>query len=205
MVKEKKKFIYILLVVISFFILNFINLKILYCEVEETRLEQSKDKTTPKDVPKAKEPLTNNKYNVNFFILIAKALFSLLIITALIYFILRFFLKGQRWITRQQKFIQTIATCPLTPNKYIQIVELGNRLLVLGISEHNINLLTEIVDKETIDFIKTQSSKEVDEIPLSFIQHLKKRFAGGEIEQEDLEHKLKFLDKQRQRLKKLEL
>jgi flagellar protein FliO/FliZ len=197
----KRKLLFIIVVVVSFCVVTFIDSKVC-CVAKETKIEQNEKGTKP--IPDEEKPLANRTYDVNFFFLIVKAVFSLLIITALIYFILRFFLKGQRWITKQQKFIQTIATHSLTPNKYIQIVEIGNKLLVLGISEHNINLLTEIVDKEEIDFIKTESAKQEDKIPLSFIQHLKKRMRGEEIKQVDYEEKLKFLNKQRQRLKKLE-
>jgi flagellar protein FliO/FliZ len=197
----KRKLPFIIVVVVSICFVTFIDSKV-YCVAKETKIERNEKGTKP--TPAEEKPLANRAYDVNFFFLIVKAVFSLLIIIALIYFILRFLLKGQRWITKQQKFIQTIGTHSLTPNKYIQIIEIGNKLLVLGISEHNINLLTEIEDKEVIDFIKTQSSKEEDKISLSFIQHLKKRLQGQQIPHSDYEDKLKFLNKQRQRLKKLE-
>ncbi len=196
----KRKLIFGILVVVSLCFVTFIKSKVC-CETITTTVEQSENVDVAKDIIKEKE---NQKYEVNFFVLIAKAVFSLLIITGLIYFILRFFLKGQRWMTKQEGLIQIIGTHPLAPNKYIQIVEIGNKLLVLGVSEHNINLLTEIIDKEIIDFIKIQVSKQEDKMQLSFIQHLKNRFRGQEIEQPNYEEKLKFLDKQRERLKKLE-
>ncbi|MEW6095168.1 MAG: flagellar biosynthetic protein FliO [bacterium] len=196
----KRSFIFSICVVISFCVVTCIESKI--CYGIKAKVEQSsEDIALGED---GKEELAGGKYNINLFVLIIKAIFSLIIITVLIYFILRFFLKGQRWITKQSGLIQIIATHPLAPNKYIQIVEIGNKLLVLGVSEHNINLLTEIVDKEVIDFIKIQSSKQEDKMQLSFIQHLKNKLRVQEIQQTDYDEKLKFLNKQRERLRKLE-
>ncbi|MEW6618110.1 MAG: flagellar biosynthetic protein FliO [bacterium] len=190
--------------------LLFIGLILILSTIESTVLSQpaefnesEKIIDSAKDV--VKETPKKEKYDVNLFVLMGKTVVSLVIIAALIYFVLRFFLKGQRWLTRQQEFIQTIATHFLAPNKYIQIVEIGNKLLVLGISEHNINLLTEIEDKEVIDLIKTQVSRAEDKLQLSFIQHLKKRLMKPQLEQTDYEEKLKFLNKQREKLKSLEL
>ncbi|MEW6607781.1 MAG: flagellar biosynthetic protein FliO [bacterium] len=190
--------------------LLFIGLILILSTIESTVLSQpaefnesEKIIDSAKDV--VKETPQKEKYDVNLFVLMGKTVVSLVIIAALIYFVLRFFLKGQRWLTRQQEFIQTIATHFLAPNKYIQIVEIGNKLLVLGISEHNINLLTEIEDKEVIDLIKTQVSRAEDKLQLSFIQHLKKRLMKPQLEQTDYEEKLKFLNKQREKLKSLEL
>ncbi|MDI6735385.1 MAG: flagellar biosynthetic protein FliO [bacterium] len=170
------------------------------------KLEQTaiQDVALDENTVKEEKKLAGQDYSINFFVLILKAVFSLLIISGLIYFVLRFFLKGQRWLTKQQGLIQIIGTHPLTPNKYIQIIEIGNKLLVLGISDHSINLLTEIRDKEEIDFIKIQFSRQEDKMQLSFIQHLKERISGGEIKQTSYEEKLQFLNKQRERLKKLE-
>lgn len=160
-------------------------------------------KNTAKEEKKqARLVLANQDYSINFFVLILKAVFSLLIITGLIYFVLRFFLSGQRWLTKQQGLVQVIGTHPLTPNKYIQIIEIGNKLLVLGISDHSINLLTEIIDREVIDSIKLQASKEEEKLP--FIEHLRKRLHGQKVlEETNYEDKLQFLNKQRERLKKL--
>jgi len=200
----KRKFTFIFVVVISLYFVTYIEI---YCEAKESKIEQkseTEDVFLSKDVTKAKKEYTGERYDVNLFVLIVKAIFSLVIITVLIYFILRFFLKSQRWITKQQGLIQIIATHPLAPNKYIQIVEIGNKLLVLGVTEHNINLLTEIADKEIIDSIKIQLSKQEEKMQLSFIQHLKNKLWGEEVEEASYDEKLKFLNRQRERLKKLE-
>ncbi len=52
------------------------------------------------------------------------------------------------------------AALPIGQNKMVQIVEVGSRLLVLGITDSNISLLHEITEKDEIDRIKLQSSAE---------------------------------------------
>lgn len=198
---KRLKWTFIVGLGLSFCLTTAMESKICYGAKEKTRVEQNENISSTPKVPK---PLAERDYNINLFTLIAKAIFSLLIITGLIYFTLRFFLKSQRWMTKQHHFIQIIATQPLAPNKYIHLIEIGNKLLVLGVSEQSINLLTEIVDKEVIDFIKTQASSQEEKTPLSFIQHLKERLRGQEIPQTSYEEKLKFLNQQRERLKNLE-
>ena len=48
----------------------------------------------------------------------------------------------------------------LLTNRKLQIVELGNRLLVLGLSDSGIHLITEISDKDSMDKIKLACLKE---------------------------------------------
>jgi len=201
----RKRLTFMILIGVNFCFVICIESKICYGAKEGIKFEQNENVSSIKDVAKTKEPLANREFNVNLFTLIAKTIFSLLIITGLIYFILRFFWKSQRWITKQQGFIQIIATQYLAPNKYIQLIEIGNKLFVIGVSDQSINLLTEIDDKEVIDSIKTQVSRQEDKMSLSFIQHLKEKFHGQEIDQTSSEEKLKFLSKQRERLKNLEL
>lgn len=149
---------------------------------------------------------------ISFFGLIIRVIISLSIIGVLIYLVVRVFFKSQRWIAQGGEIIHVIDTCPLSPvggvasNKYIQIVELGNCLLVLGISDHNINLLTKITEKETIDYIKTQSSKEVGLKGVTFNQLLEKVWKPAPKNPiDDYNKKIDFLKEQKQRLKDLEL
>jgi flagellar biogenesis protein FliO len=56
--------------------------------------------------------------------------------------------------------MQIHAAMPLGQNKMVQLLEVGNKILVLGITDSNINLLKEITDRDEVDRIKLQSSKE---------------------------------------------
>lgn len=94
--------------------------------------------------------------DVNIFFLIIKVALYLVFIGAIILFI--------RWILKKRgriiddEIIKVIGIKTIAPSKYIQIVEFIDRILILGIGE-NINILSEIKDKEEIDLIKTEISK----------------------------------------------
>ena len=46
---------------------------------------------------------------------------------------------------------------PLGPNRSVCTVEMGGRVFLLGVTDHNINLLGEITDKELIEHLHAQS------------------------------------------------
>jgi|GEM_PF-6535290 len=126
--------------------------------------------------------------DINLFWIILKIFLYLLFIIAFAFFIL--------WIFKRKKgtpigLIQIIGTKPIAPGKYIQIVEIIDRILILGIGE-NINILSEITNKETIDLIKEEAGKiEALKNPdLSFAHYLFKK-------------KIDFLDDEEKRLKKI--
>ncbi|MFW6365714.1 MAG: FliO/MopB family protein, partial [Spirochaetota bacterium] len=54
--------------------------------------------------------------------------------------------------------LQVKAMLPLGQNKALQVVEVGSRLLVLGVTDSQISLVREITERDEIDRIKLQSS-----------------------------------------------
>jgi len=77
---------------------------------------------------------------------------------------------------------QILFNLPLGPGKFIKIVEVTGKVLILGITDHNINLLTEIVDKVEIEEIRKRSlsqknfrGKKAVSFYESFLINLKKR------------------------------
>ncbi len=71
-----------------------------------------------------------------------------------------------RYVTRKtglnvhgEDVIQTLAMVPVGQNKYIQVVDLAGRILVLGITDGGISLITEVTGREQIDRIHVMSSR----------------------------------------------
>jgi flagellar protein FliO/FliZ len=152
-------------------------------------------------------PLKEN----NLLGLIARTIMALGVIILIIFGIFRFLFKGQRWMGKNSELMQVLATIPLGSNKYIQMVEMLDRILVLGISDSSINLLLEITDKDTIDLIKTQKSKEFSESGVGFSTQLAGLLKKFQVESQiksqadDFEKKMEFLKKQRERLLNLDV
>lgn len=151
-------------------------------------------------------------YKVNLFAVIVKTILALIVIGLLIVGLLRFFFKDKVALFSGAKCINILASQPLSPNKYMQIVEIGNKLIILGITDSNINLLCEITDTDTVDLIKLQCSSEPQSTGLPFIEHLTgsiKKVLGsfGNMEEKKAkgyEEKIEFLKTQRDRLRRLE-
>jgi len=55
--------------------------------------------------------------------------------------------------------VQTIAVSAVGQNKSIQVVEIAGRVLIVGVTDHQISLISEITAKDEIDRIRLQSSK----------------------------------------------
>lgn len=127
---------------------------------------------------------------INIFWLTIKIFLYLGFIVILI-FLTRWILKRKGKIT-DDEIINVIGTKTIAPGKFIQIVEIVDRILILGVSE-NITILSEIKEKDNIDLIKTEISKERGEkhphIP--FIEYLFKK-------------KIDFIENERDRLRGME-
>jgi flagellar protein FliO/FliZ len=52
---------------------------------------------------------------------------------------------------------RVLENLPLGPNRSVCTVEMGGRVFLLGVTDHNINLLGEITDKNLIEHLHTQA------------------------------------------------
>jgi flagellar protein FliO/FliZ len=78
-----------------------------------------------------------------------------------------------------------LLTFPLGPNKAVYIIEIAGKFLVLGVTDHNINLLQEITAPEEIEKLKQLNSsqpintfEQVFEGHLSSLQNMSQKFPG---------------------------
>ena len=57
---------------------------------------------------------------------------------------------------------RVLENLPLGPNRSVCIVEMAGRVFLLGVTEHNINLLGEVTDKDLIEHLHAQSINSGD-------------------------------------------
>lgn len=87
-------------------------------------------------------------------------LLVLFVMVAAFYLIMRF-MKQRSWLPGGgDGLIQVIASVPIMPGKFLQVVDMAGKLLVLGVSESGIRLVAEIEDRETVDRIRLWHSKK---------------------------------------------
>lgn len=115
--------------------------------------------------------------------------------------------------------IQVLSTVSLGTNKFVQIIDVAGKVFLLGVSESNINLLTEIKDREEIDRIRLLSSRStpaqgatfpefiaghvgwvIDKVNEKRTQGLKKTTIE-ELSQKEFD--MSYLNKQKSRLKNI--
>ncbi|WP_203362315.1 flagellar biosynthetic protein FliO [Bacillus sp. REN10] len=91
-----------------------------------------------------------------------KMIGALAFVVGLIYVLLRFVNQKSRSY-QKTKLIQHIGGTPLGGNRSVQIVKVGDRLLVLGVGE-DIQLLKEISDQEEYDRFLQQYNDQMDQM-----------------------------------------
>ncbi|NIQ18342.1 MAG: flagellar biosynthetic protein FliO, partial [Candidatus Aenigmarchaeota archaeon] len=99
-----------------------------------------------------------NKVSYPMLILRTVAVLGAIIVG--LYLLFKFLVKNKSKIVTNSDVIKVLATYPLASNRMIQVVDIAGQVLVLGVSDSNINLITEVEDKEVVDRIKLLSSKE---------------------------------------------
>ncbi len=96
-----------------------------------------------------------------------------LIIMILIFLgIWKVYLFKKKIPVRTSQVLQLLYEYPMANGKIMQIVQLNNKLLLLGLSEAGIQLITEINDKNSIDQIKLDCEKENQKEKTDFLAEL---------------------------------
>jgi len=91
--------------------------------------------------------------------LIFKTIFVMGVLVAGFYYFFKFITQKVAITAIGQEVITILSVVPLGQNKFLQVVDIAGRVYVLGVSDNNINLITEIKDKDDIDRIRLLSSK----------------------------------------------
>ncbi|RPI97830.1 MAG: hypothetical protein EHM32_00715 [Spirochaetales bacterium] len=114
--------------------------------------------------------------------------------------------------------VQTLLVSPMGPNKFLQVVDLAGRVLVLGVTDSSINLIMEIKEKDEVDRIRLMSTKSSPAQPGGFQEFLAaqlgkiinrtmpSRREGGPFASRDdgsQADRIDYIVRQRERLKKL--
>ncbi len=119
------------------------------------------------------------------FLLFVQLFGALIFVIALIYLLLRFLNKRTRSY-RSTQVLQNLGGVPLGSNRSVQLVKVGERLLVVGVGD-TIQLLKEIEQKDEIEHLLKQQDEQLEklDVPITkFFQLLNRRRAQKESESE---------------------
>lgn len=114
--------------------------------------------------------------------------------------------------------VQTLLVSPMGPNKFLQVVDLAGRVLVLGVTDSSINLIMEIKEKDEVDRIRLMATRSTTAQPGGFQEFLATQLgriinktmpSSGKTqpraprEDGDRSERIDYIVRQRERLKKL--
>ncbi len=90
-------------------------------------------------------------------------LFKTLLVMGLLlggfYYFFRFVTKKAGINALGGEAVQVLSVVPVGQNKFLQVVDLAGRILILGVTDSQINLITEVTDRDEIDRIRILSAR----------------------------------------------
>jgi flagellar biosynthetic protein FliO len=101
---------------------------------------------------------------MNFFWMILQTVIALSVVCCLIYLTFRVILPKLSEINYTKGAIRIIERTAIDARKSLLIVEVGGRWMLLSTSENNINLISELSEKEALEIekkIATKSAKTI--------------------------------------------
>lgn len=99
-------------------------------------------------------PLASSKKQTNWAWQILRTTITLFVMLGILYVIYRLYMFRKTMPRFQSNAVRQHLDYPLSTNSSLQILEVGNRLLILGVTDSNINLISEVTEKSQIDQIK---------------------------------------------------
>lgn len=133
---------------------------------------------------------------------------TLRVITSLIFvlvllFIISLVLQKQVGLNRSV-FGKTLGVLPLDSKRFIYLVDVMGKILVLGVTDHSINLLTEITDKTTVDALRFKAETTTVPALEKLFPFLKKSKASEDLVPEtDFTEKTELTHQQKQAVEKM--
>ncbi len=138
----------------------------------------------------------------SYFTMVIKTLLILGIFGICIYYFGKYISKKQGLSFPHLNIINIITSIPVGTNRFVQIIEVGNKYYLIGSTDSNINLLTEVVDKETLNMIKILKNKQAERTDTPTFFSFLNNFLGGISKKVHVKDNTRFIKKQKDRLKK---
>jgi flagellar protein FliO/FliZ len=181
-------------------------------EIESTKKAESKDDAGQANgFGQYSDYRSEDAESASYGWLIFKTLIIIGLLVGGFYYFFRFVTKKTGIQLLGKDVAHVLSVVPLGPNRYLQVVDIAGRVLVLGVTDTNINFITEITEKDEIDRIRVMSASAPspeaptfsDFISKQIGRFLEKRESRKSHVAEPDEDRLEYLARQRERLKKI--
>ena len=105
---------------------------------------------------------------------IVRTIIGLSIVLTILYIGYRIFLFKKRLPRQNSGVMQVIYDFPLTPGKIIKVVEMNHRLMLIGVSDAGIQLISEITEHNQVEQIRLDCARESEVSKPDFMLELTK-------------------------------
>ncbi|MFC4320170.1 flagellar biosynthetic protein FliO [Litchfieldia salsa] len=144
-------------------------------EKQSENNQDTKTPTTPEDNVTEVDPLTEGPKVTawDFF----KMIIALLFVISLLYFFLKLVNKRNKLFSKQ-KYMENLGGTSLGTNRSLQLIKVGNQVLVVGVGE-SITLLKEISQEDEVDDIVREFNNQ-DQIiqPMNLLKKITDKRSG---------------------------
>lgn len=161
---EKKSFFPLLLGLLTIFILSSIQLNLYSQEKIQTVKNDKKKEFLPRQ--NEAKPADNNEssFEDSAITMLIKSLFILAIFIGIAFFVFKWIEKRRHTLlTDENAVIKVLKTTTVSPNKSLQLVEIGKKVYILGLSDQNISLINIIEDPIEIDSVRELCKEDITE------------------------------------------
>lgn len=136
-----------------------------FAETVDKMLEEQDQGENTNNAPTEEQPSsavnTSNTNGPSFLDSLFRILLGLAVVIALIYFISKW-AKRKTGFANPNRVISNVGGVPVGQNKQVQIIQVGKQFFLIGIGE-NVELLTEITDKDTIEQLELNHREITEE------------------------------------------
>ena len=115
-----------------------------------------------------------NRASVSSTGMFIRAIIGFILTLVGIYLVFMYLKNKTKKISGSNEIIKILATTTVASNRYISIIEIADKMYLISISDHNINLLEKIEDKEIKEFFETKN------LNLKATLDYKEAFVGAE-------------------------
>ncbi len=135
-------------------------------EIQSNYFNTEINNTNETDEPAILQDIRNieTRANVSTTSTLIRAILGFILTLVGIYLIFIYLKKKSKKITGSNDIIKVLATTTIATNRYISIIEIIEDMYLISISDHNINLIEKIENKEMKDQIKMMYLNSKDNI-----------------------------------------